>query len=136
MSVPIAPTSLVLLSKRCGLVNTVIRRTAAVSSRYDRPASAASVSAPKPSTQHTSKMHAWQLHSFGGVEQLSLSDSVRIPMLAGPNDVLVQISTTSVNPIDLAMLGENTQFFTKDYIFCLQILFSLHKVSRKKYVIC
>lgn len=106
MSVPIAPLSLVLVSKRCGLVNTVIRRTAAVSSRLDRPVSAASVSAPKPSTQqHTNKMHAWQLHSFGGVEQLSLSDSVRIPMLAGPNDVLVQISTTSVNPIDLAMLG-------------------------------
>jgi len=51
------------------------------------------------------KMHAWQVHSFGGIDQLSLTDSVRIPVLTGPNDILVQVSTTSINPIDIAMMG-------------------------------
>lgn len=99
-------TNLILLSKRCCMLNTMVRRTASVSSRFDHPASATPANVLKPFTQPTNTMQAWQVHSFGGVEQLSLSDCVRIPMLAGPNDVLVQISTTSVNPIDTAMLGE------------------------------
>ncbi|KAG8281610.1 Reticulon-4-interacting protein 1, mitochondrial [Homalodisca vitripennis] len=51
------------------------------------------------------KMAAWQIHSYGGLEELQLSKSVRKPSLMNPNDVLVQVSATSVNPIDIAMMG-------------------------------
>lgn len=47
------------------------------------------------------KMGAWQFHSYG--DDLLFSDKVRIPPVSGANDVLVKISATSLNPIDLAM---------------------------------
>jgi hypothetical protein len=117
-----ATNSMIMLTKKC-VANTIVRRTVSVSSHFNRPASATPASAKKPITQDQSNnMQAWQVHSFGGVEQLSLSDSVRIPMLAGPNDVLVQISTTSVNPIDLAMLGMGIPFIYNIYeILCEHI---------------
>ncbi|XP_054263827.1 reticulon-4-interacting protein 1 homolog, mitochondrial-like [Macrosteles quadrilineatus] len=51
------------------------------------------------------KMAAWEIHSYGGLEELQLSRSVRIPALMSPNDVLVKVSAASVNPIDVAMMG-------------------------------
>lgn len=50
------------------------------------------------------RMLAWQIHSYGGVEEL-LSDSVRIPSLTDPESVLIKVSASSVNPIDVAMMG-------------------------------
>ncbi|XP_065347775.1 reticulon-4-interacting protein 1 homolog, mitochondrial-like [Cloeon dipterum] len=51
------------------------------------------------------RMHAWQIHGFGGIDQLNLTDSERIPKLLRPNEVIVQMKFTSVNPIDTAMIG-------------------------------
>lgn len=51
------------------------------------------------------KMSAWQIHSYGGMEELQLSKSVKIPLLMNPNAVLVKVMASSVNPIDVAMLG-------------------------------
>ena len=48
------------------------------------------------------KMQAWQIHSYGGLEELKLL-SVRIPLIAKPTDVLVKVEASSVNPIDIAM---------------------------------
>lgn len=48
------------------------------------------------------KMQAWQIHSYGGLDDLKLSD-VRIPIIKRPNDVLIKVQATSVNPIDLAI---------------------------------
>ncbi|CAK9817971.1 Reticulon-4-interacting protein 1 homolog, mitochondrial [Anthophora quadrimaculata] len=48
------------------------------------------------------KMQAWQIHSYGGLDELKLS-SVRIPVIARPTDILVKIEASSVNPIDIAM---------------------------------
>jgi hypothetical protein len=59
-----------------------------------------------PKDRYGSKMLAWQIHSYGGLEELKLSESVRIPHIKGPNDVLIEISASSVNPIDVAMMGK------------------------------
>ncbi|CAK9827719.1 Reticulon-4-interacting protein 1, mitochondrial [Anthophora retusa] len=48
------------------------------------------------------KMQAWQIHSYGGLDELKLSN-VRIPVIARPTDILVKIEASSVNPIDIAM---------------------------------
>lgn len=61
---------------------------------------------PEVSKEHsTSKMLAWQIHCYGGLEELQLSKTARIPQIKGPNDVLIQVSASSINPIDLAMMG-------------------------------
>lgn len=52
------------------------------------------------------KMQAWQIHSYGGLEELKLSN-VRIPVIAKPTDVLVKVEASSVNPIDIAMTSTN-----------------------------
>jgi len=54
----------------------------------------------------TSKMLAWQIHCYGGLEELQLSKTARIPQIKGPNDVLIQVCASSINPIDLAMMGK------------------------------
>jgi hypothetical protein len=56
--------------------------------------------------QNTSKMLAWQIHCYGGLEELQLSKTARIPQIKDPNDVLIQVSASSINPIDLAMMGK------------------------------
>lgn len=52
------------------------------------------------------KMAAWQIHSYGGLEELQLSRSTRIPTIMNPNDVLIKVRASSINPIDLAMMGK------------------------------
>lgn len=63
-------------------------------------------SASKLSLKHKEsiedKMQAWQIHSYGGLEELKLL-SVRIPVIAKPTDVLVKVEASSINPIDIAM---------------------------------
>lgn len=49
-------------------------------------------------------MLAWQVKGFGKLDKLELGP-YRRPILAKPKDVLVQVKATSVNPIDVAMLG-------------------------------
>ena len=51
-------------------------------------------------------MSAWQIHGFGGIDQLKLSHTVKVPPLLGPKDVLVEVHATSVNPVDIMMLGK------------------------------
>lgn len=48
------------------------------------------------------KMQAWQIHSYGGLEELKLS-TIRIPVISRPTDILVKVEASSVNPIDIAM---------------------------------
>lgn len=64
-----------------------------------------------------SKMLAWQIHSYGGLEELKLAKTARIPHIEGPNDVVIQISASSVNPIDVAMMGKSSFFFFADFGF-------------------
>lgn len=66
----------------------------------------------------TSKMPAWQIHSYGGLEELQLSETARIPQIKDPDDVLIQVCASSINPIDLAMMGKR-QISLRGFVFYL-----------------
>jgi len=66
----------------------------------------------------TSKMLAWQLHCYGGLEELQLSETARIPQIKSPNDVLIEVCASSINPIDLAMMGKR-QITLPGFVFYL-----------------
>lgn len=51
------------------------------------------------------KMQAWQIHSYGNLDELKCSNA-RMPVITSPNDVLVKIQASSVNPIDVAMISK------------------------------
>ncbi|TDG43819.1 hypothetical protein AWZ03_009769 [Drosophila navojoa] len=60
---------------------------------------------PPPSARLSMKMSGWQLHNYGGIEELQLSDKLKLPQIRSSDECLVRVRTTAVNPIDLAMLG-------------------------------
>lgn len=60
----------------------------------------------KIKVQEKQKVCAWQVHSYGGFEELQY-DSIRIPIIQDPDDILIGVEASSVNPIDLLMLGMN-----------------------------
>jgi hypothetical protein len=66
---------------------------------------------PEASREYGSKMQAWQIHGYGGLEELKLSKTARKPHIKSPDDVLIQIAATSINPIDLAMMGKKSDSF-------------------------
>ena len=49
------------------------------------------------------KMKGWQIHEYGGVDALQFNHHIKMPILKNPNEVLVRVQTTSVNPIDINM---------------------------------
>lgn len=57
------------------------------------------------SNDESGKMRGWQIHEYGGVEILQCSDNIKIPSITSPNEVCVEVHTASVNPIDVAMMG-------------------------------
>lgn len=58
-------------------------------------------------TENTSKlkMHGWQIHSYGDVDELQFTDKLKVPQLKQANECLVRVTSTTVNPIDVAMLS-------------------------------
>ncbi|XP_039755671.1 reticulon-4-interacting protein 1, mitochondrial [Pararge aegeria] len=50
------------------------------------------------------RMAAWRVHAYGSCAELRL-ESARVPALRAPDDVLVRVRATSVNPLDVAMIG-------------------------------
>ncbi|XP_022909117.1 reticulon-4-interacting protein 1, mitochondrial [Onthophagus taurus] len=50
------------------------------------------------------KMKAWQIHSYGDLSELQLSEP-RVPIIEKPTDVLVQVKAASVNPVDKMIIG-------------------------------
>ena len=58
---------------------------------------------PLPST-----MAAWQIYEYGGIglEHLTQSSAVRLPVITRPDEVLVEIHAAGVNPIDTVMIRE------------------------------
>lgn len=61
--------------------------------------------AAKPNDNVDDKVQAWQIHAYGGIDELKLSDT-RTPPLLKPSDVLIRVDASSVNPIDVAMIGK------------------------------
>jgi len=59
---------------------------------------------PPPTIKSSDKMRGWQLHNYGDIDELQLSEKLKIPQIRSSNECLVRIRATAVNPIDLAML--------------------------------
>lgn len=51
-----------------------------------------------------SKMCGWQIHSYGNLDEVQYNDALKMPILRSPNEVLVKVTASSVNPIDVAMI--------------------------------
>jgi NADPH:quinone reductase-like Zn-dependent oxidoreductase len=61
--------------------------------------------------QKARKMQAWQIHGYGDLDELQLDDNIKIPPLKNPSDILVKVSASSVNPIDIAMISRSFYIF-------------------------
>ncbi|XP_071501511.1 reticulon-4-interacting protein 1, mitochondrial-like [Diadema antillarum] len=56
------------------------------------------------STNPASKMLAWQVESYGGPDRLKLVETP-VPIIKKPNQVLIEVYATSINPLDIRMRG-------------------------------
>jgi hypothetical protein len=52
------------------------------------------------------KMSAWQLYKYGPLSELTLSNTVHVPVIRRPGHVLVEVHAASVNPVDVMMVGK------------------------------
>ncbi|KAG5675742.1 hypothetical protein PVAND_005620 [Polypedilum vanderplanki] len=52
-----------------------------------------------------SRMTGYQIHSYGELDELQFSKNVKKPFIKSPNEMLVKVTASSVNPIDIAMIG-------------------------------
>ena len=52
------------------------------------------------------KMAAWQIHQYGGPEELTFNQTAKAATIKSPNEVRVKVHASSVNPIDVRMRGE------------------------------
>lgn len=59
---------------------------------------------PKPVFRK--RIRGWQIHSYGGLEELQLGESLRFPKIIDHKEVIVQVTASSINPIDIAMAGK------------------------------
>lgn len=55
-----------------------------------------------PQYSTATKMKAWQIHSYGDIQDLQLTNA-RIPLIENPKDLLIKVNAASVNPIDVIM---------------------------------
>lgn len=64
--------------------------------------------AARPIVSAERKMGAWQVHAYGDVrEELQFSDRVKVPVIADANDVLVRVTASSLNAIDVEMASKH-----------------------------
>lgn len=70
-------------------------------------------------------MSGWQIHSYGALDEIQYSDSLKMPVLRSPNQVLVKVTASSVNPIDVAMISKCFLDFVGSVIDPFQLLFAL-----------
>lgn len=50
-------------------------------------------------------MRGWEVFEYGGIDALHLNDSINLPVIRSSTEVLVEVNSTCVNPIDQMMLG-------------------------------
>lgn len=53
-----------------------------------------------------SRMVGWELHEYGNSDVLQLHNNLRVPKIEDPKELIVKVTASSVNPIDLAMRGK------------------------------
>lgn len=107
--------------------NCVVCATGVARQVWGRFASTATGSVPSCSRKlrPVSKMSGWQIHSYGALDEIQYSDSLKMPVLRSPNQVLVKVTASSVNPIDVAMISKCFLNFVGLVIDPFQLLFAL-----------
>ncbi|ESO08492.1 hypothetical protein HELRODRAFT_74848 [Helobdella robusta] len=50
-------------------------------------------------------MKSWHITKHGSLEELKLDENAPLPIITDPLDILVEVKASSINPIDVAMLG-------------------------------
>ena len=60
--------------------------------------------ATKVKIQEQCRVNAWQVHSYGDINELQRGN-IRMPQICEPNQLLINVEAASVNPIDIFMLG-------------------------------
>jgi hypothetical protein len=80
---------------------------------------------PNELTDLPSTMSAWQICGYSGLESLKLINTVEVPPLSQPNDVLVKVNAASVNALDVMMTGKSLFIivFKLMYSLCLSSFF-------------
>lgn len=58
-------------------------------------------------SSNNGKMRGWEIHEYGGINSLKFSHSINIPAITSPNEVLIEVHTSSVNPLDYLMTGKS-----------------------------
>lgn len=53
----------------------------------------------------SSKMSGWQIQKYGKLDELQFSDDIPKPKIVKPTEVLVEVLTTSINQLDVVMIG-------------------------------
>lgn len=51
-------------------------------------------------------MSAWVIDQYGSNEVLKFSEEIPSPTVSSPNEVMVKVHATSLNPLDIAMRGK------------------------------
>lgn len=71
----------------------------------------------KGSSDGSSKMSGWQIQKYGELDQLKFSEDIPKPKIAKPTQVLIEVLTTSVNQLDVFMIGIYSQKHFKSLFF-------------------
>lgn len=53
----------------------------------------------------SANMKGWEIFDYSGIGGLQFRDSISVPVIRHPTDVLVEVLVTSVNPLDQLMTG-------------------------------
>lgn len=51
-------------------------------------------------------MKGWEIREYGGINSLQFNDNIKLPLIRSHTDVLIEVYTTAVNPLDQLMTGE------------------------------
>lgn len=68
------------------------------------------------------QMQAWIIYYYGTNQQFTLSSNVQIPTILSPSDVLIKVSASSINPIDIRRRGTiNKKSHLTSFIFSFSL---------------
>jgi len=83
----------------------LINQRVGTSTRRLSAAAATEASLGNEVKKNRSHMSGFSIHSYGE-DELQFSKNIRKPQIKNPTEILVKVTSSSVNPIDLAMMGK------------------------------
>lgn len=83
----------------------------------------------KQSPKSLVRMRALVCNSYKGVESISMAEDVIAPTSCGPNEVLIQVKASSLDPVDLRICSGYGKVIRAQYQ-------NYHKVSHHKHYKC